>query len=83
MNPIEQLPQNKKHVKLPNNKSSIYELSRRECERYYNQLVIIHYPQFENKLMREYHSAVKNEPGGLDGIRVQLSSLMAYWFYWI
>lgn len=83
MKPYKELPKDKKQVKLPQGKSSIYELSRKQCERYYRSLVIEFYPAYEVEIMTEYSMAIRDEPEGLDGIRMQLSSLMAYWFWWI
>jgi len=83
MIPLEQLPKNRNQVRLPNKKSSLYELSRIECRQYFRALCQEFYPYDWADLMKEYSDAVRDEPEGVDGVRVQLSSLMAYWFWWI
>lgn len=86
MKSVKKLPEpleyRKEMPKLPNGKSSIYQLSKRECRQWYGMCCKALYRQGEMEMKREYSRAVKDEPDGLDGVHVQLSSLLSYYFWW-
>lgn len=67
--------------KLPSNKSSIYELTRREARKVYRQFCKDNYPNHVESMMKEYSNALKGEPED-DGHQIQLSSLLAYYAFW-
>jgi len=76
------LIKNGKMKRLPGAKSSIYELSARQCRSWYKSCVKANYPEWVTPMMKEFDNAIAGETEGLDGIRMQLSSLLAYWFWW-
>lgn len=78
----EPLGKNKKLPKLPNQKSSIYQLTRRECRQWYRSVCQELYPKHWVEMMKEYGQAVANEPDGTDGVQMQLSSLLSYYAWW-
>jgi len=71
-----------KSHKLPKGKSSIYELNKRQCQQFYTGMIVLNYAPYYDAMMNEYIKATLNEPDGIEGIRVQLSALLAVYFWW-
>jgi len=67
---------------LPNQKTSFYQLTRRECRNWYREACQKVYPDKWQDMMKEYGQAVADEPDGLDGVHIQLSCLLSAHFGW-
>ena len=78
----EPLSERGKMARLPIAKSSLYELSKRECRSWYRSNCRQNYPDFLGAMMYEYDNAVRDEPEGVEGHRIQLSALLAHYFWW-
>jgi len=76
------LEKNEKLPRLPNTKSSIYELTKRECRSWYRSVCKKLYPDYLGVMLDEYDRAVRDEPEGVEGHRIQLSSLLSYYVWW-